>query len=145
MKELSPQQLLFIKSYCAGKSGAAAAREAGYGKDPKKAAERLLQNPLVKAEVDKVKAQVRESTGLTAVAYMEQLKKREQEAAALEQYSAVSSLLQLQGKAAGLLIEKVDQRVQSGFAINIVGIDMPAVSAAPPGQLIDGESEAVND
>lgn len=134
MKEISPRQLQFVKAYCAGKSGAEAARIAGYGKDPSKAAERPLANPLVKAEVDRVKSRVRDETGLTAVAYMEQLKKREKEAAALKQSTAVSSLLALQGKAAGLLVEKVDQRVQgTGFAIHIEGIRRPGE------ELVEGE------
>lgn len=138
MKELSPRMLTFVRHYVAGKSGAESARLAGYDRSSKQAAERLLAHPAIKAEVEKAKNNIREATLYDAQKAMEEIDRDLELVRAAKQGTAIASLLKLKADLSGLLVQRIDQRVQSGFTIQIGGIADPALPA-PEEKLIEGE------
>ena len=120
MRELNPKQLLFVRHYVAGGHTAAqAARMAGYSEQyAKRAAQYLNKNSKLKAAIKEAQADIRDETGLTAQRYLRKLETALAQATEAKQFTAVSSLLQLQGKVAGLLIEKIQvETVDIGTAL----------------------------
>lgn len=108
MKQLSPQQLSFVGGYALGKSAAEAARLAGYRPQyAKRAADKLLNNPAVKAAVDEVRARIRDETMVTAERLMGKLEDALGRAIDAKQFTAVARILELQGKLSGVLIERM--------------------------------------
>ena len=62
MDSLTPKQMAFVRGYTSGKSAAEAAREAGYAPHyARRAAQFLLGNPTIRAEVERVQGAVREA------------------------------------------------------------------------------------
>jgi phage terminase small subunit len=132
MTKLSPRQLIFIKNYIGGQTAAQASRAAGYAPDSG-AASRLLEHPLVIAEIEAAKNKIPEETKFDGVAAAAQLDEDREFARKTGNAMAAVRSTEIKCKLNGLLIERLDQRVTSGFSIVISGIDQP------PGNVIEHE------
>lgn len=130
MQELSIKQQMYVRHVVTGgRSAAEAARLAGYSAEyAKRAAQYLGRNAKVKAAIDAARAELRSETGLTAVRYMQELDELLLEARSAKQYTAASSLAQLKGKVAGLLVD----RVQLDTRVDISGALLEARKRALP-------------
>ncbi len=109
MREINPKQQMFVRHFVAGGNSAAeAARLAGYSPQyAKRAAQYLNKNAKLKAAIAAAQADIRSETGLTAAKFMRKLEDALNRAYSVNQMTAAASLLQLQGKVAGLLVDRV--------------------------------------
>lgn len=145
-KALNARQELFVKAYVLGKSASEAAREAGYAKGTcRHAAYNLLRRPHIAAAVDKAKQEIQDSTKITAESLMQKLEDAYQLAinSKPRQMTAAARMLELQGKLAGLLIER---NINMEVPVSIVDALAAARGRALPGddaKLIEGMAEAV--
>ena len=110
-RELNPRQARFVHEYILGKSAAEAARLAGFSHKYKGG--QLLQIPAIKAAIEEARAEIRESTTLTFEKLMAKLETALEGARAAKQFTAVAKILELQGKLAGLMIERIQVEVPS--------------------------------
>lgn len=108
MKTLSSKHMAYIHYRALGKPCAVAARAAGFKAGYAKNANIKLElNPLIKAELDKVRAELGERTKYTLERAIEELDYRIERADAAEQHTAVSSMLRDKLKIHGYLVEKL--------------------------------------
>ena len=131
MKPLPSRMQLFVKHYARGMPATESARLAGYSEAyAKHAGEKILTNPRVKAELDKIRAEVAEVTKFDAIQAMEELRQALFFSKETENATAFCRAVELRMKLAGLLVDRVDQRQVGGFKIQISGIDDPPASAS---------------
>ena len=104
---LDIRQEKFVKEYVLGKSAAEAARLAGYEPSyARKAATHLLGNHEVSVAIGEARARIRNETLIEAKDLFDKLEAALAQATEAKQFTAVARLLELQGKLAGLLIER---------------------------------------
>jgi hypothetical protein len=111
-------------SYLVHGDGKRAATEAGFeSKNMRLCADRVKRDPHVKHAIALGKARVVEkfaSDGISgAEAYVKQIEEMVLKAEAEGQFNALASLLNLKGKALGLLVDKIDQTISKGFTLQI--------------------------
>jgi phage terminase small subunit len=114
----------FVAAIIEGQRTDQAAITAGYSKNgAKQAGFRLLNQPDVKAELEKRREAVRISNQLDLDAMVEQLQADREHALAHGQSMAAVRASETVAKLLGLLIERRDTRMVGGFSVQIMGID----------------------
>lgn len=118
--ELGPKQTAFLKHFIATGNATEAARLAGYSTaNAAKTAMRLKHHPLIVAELEKHKVQSIQHGEYDRQRAMKELDERIARADAVDQHSAVASLMQTKLKLNGLLVEK-HQVQQAGFVVHLL-------------------------
>lgn len=118
-RQLSQKQRLFIAELQKGATGADAAKAAGYSpKAAKFAAYRLMQNELVRAELDKVRQNLAAATEYNGERCMAELDSAIAFAKEHKQANAVVKAVELRARLAGLLRDKLDVTVEQRVDIN---------------------------
>lgn len=121
MKALSPRHIEYVRYRAAGKSACESARLAGFSKHTARdASSRLDRHPLIAAELTKVRAEIVEITKYEATQAMAELDRTIAFAERTENATAMARCVELKMKLNGLLIERVDQRVQGDFVFNMI-------------------------
>lgn len=118
---LSPRQQAFVTLYGSGKFTTAtdAAVAAGYSRSSARAQSYdLLRHPLIKAELDKIAATVRDKTAFTAVEAFRETVRLRDAAEKDDQYSAAAKLNEQCLKLSGLLIDRQQIAVESTVDIS---------------------------
>ena len=110
--KLDPRKAIFISEILTGKSGAEAARVAGYSKkDAAKRASELRKDPVIAAEIERGLVAIREGAEVTAESMIRQLDADRQFAIKTLNASAATRASELKAKLVGLLIDRKDQRL----------------------------------
>jgi len=111
-KKLDSRKSIFISEILTGKSGAEAARVAGYAKEAAaRQAHRLQSDPEIKAEIEKGLAAIREGAEVTAETMIRQLDADRLFAIKTANASAATRASELKAKLVGLLIDRKDTRL----------------------------------
>jgi phage terminase small subunit len=106
-RRLTLRQANFLNEIALGNSVASAATAAGYSKSySRRGCYNLLRQPAVLNALEEIRRTVQERTELTAERYMTKLETAYVNATAANQHTAAARLLELQGKLAGLLIDR---------------------------------------
>ncbi|WNL45630.1 terminase small subunit [Dyella sp. BiH032] len=113
-RQLNPQQRRFIAAYQTGITATQAAIEAGYSaKSAKYIAHKLLhENPLVREELDRISGKWADEAEYNLQRFMQDLARAEAHAVRTNNANALVKVIELRGKAANLLREKVDITVE---------------------------------
>ncbi|SFP63827.1 terminase small subunit [Frateuria terrea] len=118
-RQLSQKQRLFIAELQKGANGADAAKAAGYSPHAAKfQAYRLMQNELVRAELDKVRQNLAAATEYNGERCMAELDSAIAFAKEHKQANAVVKAVELRARLAGLLRDKLDVTVEQRVDIN---------------------------
>jgi hypothetical protein len=134
MKQMTPRQAKFVAEYLKGKSGAEAARAAGYspGAARTRAHEFLNEHPLTMAAVAQAREALRTEANFNAENAMRELNDAMEFARQTKNATALARCIELRAKLSGLLDVK-DKGPTAAFQINISGIDTPApISVSAP-------------
>lgn len=108
MADLSPREIKFVAGYVRTSNAEEAARQAGYSPAyARKNSYRLMRRPEIKKAVDTMRNEVRTTAKLSLVEYMDKLEEALRLATEAKQHSAAAKLLELQGKVAGLLVDRL--------------------------------------
>ncbi|MBK8157375.1 MAG: terminase small subunit [Rhodospirillaceae bacterium] len=109
MKELSPQQLMFVQHVVAGDNAAAAARKAGYAPHyAARAHDRLIHgNKKIAAAIDEAREKLRQNTTYTAERMLELIAIDIEFAREKGNAMAIIKGRELSSKIAGLLVDRV--------------------------------------
>ncbi len=108
MADLSPREIKFVAAYVRTSNAEDAARQAGYSPAyARKNAYRLMRRPEIKKAVDTMRNEVRTTAKLSVTDYMNKLEEALRLATEAKQHSACAKLLELQGKVAGLLVDRL--------------------------------------
>jgi hypothetical protein len=128
---LTPRHQRFVERYLACGNAGQAAAETGFAPS---GVSRLLRRPAVAAAIAAARKTVQTKAEYGLEAFIEELDDGAAFARETGNATALARFRELKGKAHGLLIEKIDQRVSSGFRICIAGIDdeQPPPAALPP-------------
>lgn len=121
LARLNDRHLKYIDGRLAGKSGPVAAREAGFSEGR---ASDLARNPLIIAELDRRRAELREKAGYDFDAAMKELETAAAFAVQTKNATALTRVAELRMKLAGLL--KESKGASAGFNLIITGVDSPA-------------------
>lgn len=147
-RQLSQKQRLFIAELQKGANGADAAKAAGYSPHAAKfQAYRLLQNELVRAELDKVRQNLAAATEYNGERCMAELDSAIAFAKEHKQANAVVKAVELRARLAGLLREKVDvtvERIDIGDALSAAKARALRLRC-DPAHVIEGEFEPLAD
>ncbi|WP_175904229.1 hypothetical protein [Burkholderia seminalis] len=119
--KLSDRHLKYIDGRLAGKSGPVAAREAGFSDGR---ASDLARNPLIVAELDRRRAELRERTGYDTEQALKELEKAAAFAVQTKNATALARVAELKMRLMGLL--KESKGASAGFNLIITGVDSPA-------------------
>lgn len=113
-RRLNPQQQRFIAAYQTGITATQAAIEAGYSaKSAKYIAHKLLHdNALVREELDRISGKWADEAEYNLQRFMQDLARAEAHAVKTNNANALVKVIELRGKAANLLREKVDVTVE---------------------------------
>lgn len=132
---LTPRQQAFVEAYArpstvngqGALNAAAAARAAGYShRRADSTAHQLLKIPKVAAAVAAIRAEVAERAGYTVERCMRELEKGMTFALSTENASAYVRAVELRGKLAGLIVDRMDARLLVGqFSITVEGLAAP--------------------
>lgn len=120
--KLTPKQRAFVASYVSGATATQAAIDAGYSKHSAKTIANNLatKNPLVRAELERISAQLSSKCEYNAQVAMSDLSIDISQAKEAGQHSAVAKFRELQMKLFGLLRDKLEVSVEK--KIDIRGI-----------------------
>lgn len=122
-RPLNPMQLRFVAEYLKCGVGSQAALAAGYKKSgASAAASALLQNPLVRAELERVRSSVLEEAKYNYARAMGECDEGIAFARETENAAAMAKFVELKTKLSGLLVDRSEVK-QVGFQINIGGLD----------------------
>jgi hypothetical protein len=125
-KRMTPKQALFVKFYLEGKSGAEAARLAGYrpGTVRNRAFEFLNRNAQTMTAITKGHEEIRREANYDVAKGMQELSDAMVFARQTKNATALARCVELRAKLCGLLDTKEKAPV-AAFAININGVDAP--------------------
>lgn len=114
MKTLSPKQCVFVSEIALGKSVSHAALTAGYSPSyARRGCYRLAKHSAIVAALDEAREKIRDQTTLTAERFMAKLEVAYAKATAANQHTAAARCLELQGKLAGLLVDRQHTLVET--------------------------------
>lgn len=113
MTRHSPRREAFVRAYASGATGADAARVAGYGEAGcRQRARELLCREDVQARLRELQAEQAKAHEITVAKTLDRIEEARAMALATKDASALNKNAELYAKIGGLLIDKVDQRVQ---------------------------------
>jgi phage terminase small subunit len=119
--QLNHKQERFCQEYLKDQNGTQAATRAGYSeKTANEQASRLLANVNIKARIAELMAPIAEAAGITLSEHLKSLKALRDRADAAEQYSAAITAEVSCGKASGLYVDKVEQKITVSIVSNIL-------------------------
>ncbi|PXX37648.1 MULTISPECIES: hypothetical protein [Burkholderia] len=130
--KLNDRHLKYIDGRLAGKSGPVAAREAGFCESR---ASDLARNPLIVAELDRRRAELREKAGYDFDAAMKELETAAAFAVQTKNATALTRVAELRMKLAGLLKDK-DPNAGAG---NVTFVINGVTPQAPRAEIADNE------
>jgi hypothetical protein len=140
-KGLKPKQAAFVEVYCRLSDVTAAAREVGVSSST--AHYWLRENKGVIDAIDAARKKVMVKAAYGLEAFIDELDDGAAFARETGNATALARFRELKGKAHGLLVEKIDQRVSSGLQIRIAGIDDEPPAAPVISAPIDAEFSVV--
>jgi hypothetical protein len=117
---LTPKHARFVEAYTKSGNAQQAAAEAGFVPS---GVSRLLKRPAVAAAIEAARKSVAVKSEFNLETLMQKLEDGALFARETRNATALSRFIELQAKAMGLLIERIDQRQVAAFKINISGID----------------------
>jgi hypothetical protein len=120
---LRPKQAAFVRAVVAGSTLTAAATAAGYNDWRCKYATKVAKLPKVRAAIDAGRALAGARAGYDAARMFKELDEAAAHARQTENSSALVRAIELKGKLAGILVDRVDARVAvGGFILNVHGV-----------------------
>jgi len=119
--KLNDRHLKYIDGRLAGKSGPVAARDAGFSEGR---ASDLARNPLIVAELDRRRAELREQAGYDTDKALGELGAAAAFAIKTNNATALARITELKMRLMGLL--KENKGASAGFQLIITGVDSPA-------------------
>ncbi len=131
-RPITAKQLEFVQAYCRLHNSVKKACEE-VGVNPGTAYD-WVRHPVVVAEIDKIKEELRKKTGYDLEYAMAEAEDAKQFAKQTNNANAVVKAVELKTKLNGLLIEKHDHRLAANFMIQIEGVKHTALpsGASPP-------------
>jgi phage terminase small subunit len=118
---LNARQQKFVNAYLVSGNATSAAVAAGYSeKTAKQIGSRLLTNVDVAAAVNTKQEKAAEKAELTLQSHLDALNALRDQAADAEQFSAAVSAEVSRGKAAGLYVERSEQKLSGKVTVQIV-------------------------
>ena len=126
MLKLTPKQLMFCKEYLIDLNATQACIRAGYSK---KTANRIgtenLSKPVIREEIDRLKAIREKKIGLTAEKVLEDIERVRNKAEVSEQFNVSLKASELQGKHLAMFTEK--HKVDGEIKMPVVHIELADV------------------
>lgn len=130
--ELSPRFARFAAEWVKTGNATIAALACGYSpKSARQIGSKLLKDPLVRAEVDRLRAEVREQGKYNLEKAMKECEDAMAFAKRTDNATALVRAVELRSKLSGLLDLKIDVKATSGFQIVFAGIDEPVRNVSP--------------
>ena len=123
-KTLNPKHQKFAAEWVRTGVASAAAIAAGYNpRHARQEGHRLLKNPFVQEEINRLREEITESGKYNYEKAMSEALEAMKFAKATSNANAYVRAVEHRAKLSGLMIEKVDVRAAVGFQIKITGID----------------------
>lgn len=130
--QLNPRHARFAAEWVKTGNAQAAAVACGYSpKSARQIGTKILKDPLVRAEVDRIRAEVRESGKYNLEKAMKECEDAMAFAKRTDNATALVKAVELRSKLSGLMDLKIDLKTSGGFQIVFAGINEPARDVKP--------------